>query len=68
MTVEAYAKVNLTLEVFGKRPDGYHALRSIVQPIALADTLEIEPTQDGSISSDTGYGEKDLIVKAARRT
>ena len=66
MTVEAYAKVNLTLEVFGKRPDGYHALRSIVQPIALADTLEIEPTQDGSISSDTGYGEKDLIVKAAR--
>jgi len=66
MTVEAYAKVNLTLEVYGKRPDGYHALRSVVQPITLADTLEIEPTEDGSISSDTGYGEKDLIVKAAR--
>ena len=67
MTVEAYAKVNLTLEVYGKRPDGYHALRSVVQPITLADTLEIEPTDDGTISSDTGYGEKDLIVKAGKR-
>ena len=67
MTVEAYAKVNLTLEVYGKRSDGYHALRSVVQPITLADTLEIEPTDDGTISSDTGYGEKDLIVKAGKR-
>ena len=66
MTVEAYAKVNLTLAVYGKRPDGYHALRSIVQPIVLADTLEIEPTDDGLVSSDTGYGENDLIVRAAR--
>jgi len=66
MIIEAYAKVNLTLEVYGKRPDGYHALRSVVQPILLSDTLEIEWAQDGSISSDTGYGEKDLIVKAAR--
>ena len=66
MTVEAYAKVNLTLAVYGKRADGYHALRSIVQPIALADTLEIEPTDDGLVSSDTGYGENDLIVRAAR--
>ena len=66
MTVEAYVKVNLTLAVYGKRPDGYHALRSIVQPIALADTLEIEPTDDGLVSSDTGYGENDLIVRAAR--
>ena len=66
MTVAAYAKVNLTLAVYGKRPDGYHALRSIVQPIALADTLEIEPTDDGLVSSDTGYGENDLIVRAAR--
>ena len=67
MTVEAYAKVNLTLEVYGKRSDGYHALRSVVQPITLADTLEIELTDDGTISSDTGYGEKDLIVKAGKR-
>ena len=65
MTVSGYAKVNLTLEVFGKRPDGYHALRSVVMPISLADTLEIEATDDGTISSDTGYDD-DLCVKAAR--
>ena len=65
MTVSAYAKVNLTLEVFGKRPDGYHALRSVVMPISLADTLEVEATDDGTISSDTGYDD-DLCVKAAR--
>ena len=65
MRVEANAKVNFTLEVFGKRTDGYHALRSLVIPISLADTLEIERTDDGLISSDTGYDD-DLCVKAAK--
>ena len=65
MTVEAYAKVNFTLDVYGTRPDGYHALRSVVMPISLADTLEIDLTADGSITSDTGYDD-DLCVKAAR--
>ena len=65
MRAEAYAKVNFTLEVFGKRVDGYHALRSVVMPISLADTLDIEVTDDGSIASDTGYDD-DLCVKAAR--
>ena len=65
MTVEAYAKVNFTLEVFGKRADGYHALRSVVMPISLSDTLDIEVTDDGEITSDTGYDD-DLCVKAAK--
>ena len=65
MKVEANAKVNFTLEVFGKRADGYHALRSVVMPISLSDTLDIEVTDDGSITSDTGYDD-DLCVKAAR--
>lgn len=65
MTVEAYAKVNFTLDVLGRRPDGYHALRSVVMPISLADTLEIEATEGGSITSDTGYDD-DLCLKAAR--
>ena len=65
MTVEANAKVNFTLEVFGKRADGYHALRSVVMPISLPDTLDIEVSDDGSITSDTGYDD-DLCVKAAR--
>ena len=65
MTVEAFAKVNFTLEVFGKRVDGYHALRSMVMPISPADTLDVEATDDGLITSDTGYDD-DLCVKAAR--
>ena len=65
MTVAANAKVNFTLEVFGKRADGYHALRSVVMPISLSDTLDIEVTDDGEITSNTGYDD-DLCVKAAR--
>ena len=65
MRAEANAKVNFTLEVFGKRADGYHALRSVVMPISLSDTLDIETTDDGEITSDTGYDD-DLCVKAAR--
>ena len=61
-TTEAYAKVNFTLEVFSKRADGYHALRSLVMPVTLADTLEFAPATE--FSSDTGYAD-DLCVKAA---
>ena len=63
MTVEACAKVNLTLEVFNMRSDGFHALRSVVLPVSLADTLEIEDAPE--LSSDTGYSD-DLCLKAAR--
>lgn len=63
MTIEAYAKVNYTLEVYGVRPDGFHALRSVVLPISLADTLDIEPAAD--FSSNTGYAD-DLALRAAR--
>ena len=62
MRIEAYAKVNFTLEVLGKRADGYHALRSLVVPITLSDTLTFVDADE--ISSDTGYDD-DLCVKAA---
>lgn len=38
----AFAKLNLTLDVLGKRPDGYHDLRSIMQTISLRDDVEID--------------------------
>lgn len=37
----AYAKVNLTLDVLGKREDGYHDLKSVMQTISLRDDIEI---------------------------
>jgi 4-diphosphocytidyl-2-C-methyl-D-erythritol kinase len=39
--VRALAKINLDLRVLGKRPDGYHELRTIFQTVSLADTLDI---------------------------
>lgn len=38
----AYAKVNLTLDVLGKRQDGYHDLKSVMQTISLRDDIEID--------------------------
>ncbi len=42
LTLPAYAKINLTLEVLGKRGDGYHEIASVFQTIGLADTLSFE--------------------------
>ena len=38
----AFAKINLTLDVLGKRPDGYHNLKSIMQTISLRDDIRLE--------------------------
>ncbi len=43
ITIDAHAKLNLTLEVMGKREDGYHEVVSIMQTLELADTLTICP-------------------------
>lgn len=62
------AKINLTLEVLQRRPDGYHALRSVMVPIALYDELVIEPAGAFSFSCDEQNlnGEDNLVVRAAR--
>ena len=46
----AYAKVNLRLEVLGKRADGYHELRTIFQTISLHDDLWLQQTRQSAIS------------------
>ena len=46
MKVSAFAKLNLTLEVLGRRVDGYHEVRTVIQAIDLADQLEIDPDPD----------------------
>lgn len=49
LTILAPAKLNLTLEVLGKRTDGYHEIRSLVQTISLCDTLSFEPATNTSL-------------------
>ena len=46
VTIEASAKVNLTLEVLGKREDGYHEIASVMQAISLFDTLTFRPSDE----------------------
>ena len=65
-SAEAYAKVNTSLEVLGARPDGFHDIRTVIQPVDLSDTLRFFPAPDGRVSTDSGYGEEDLVVRAVR--
>ncbi len=52
LTLRAPAKVNLTLEVLGRRDDGYHDIVSIMQTVDLCDTLTIEPADALTIDCD----------------
>lgn len=42
----AFAKINLTLDVLGKRADGYHDLKSVMQTISIRDDIEIDVDTD----------------------
>ena len=46
-TREAPAKVNLTLDILGRRPDGYHDMRMVMQTISLCDTVSLAETEGG---------------------
>jgi 4-diphosphocytidyl-2-C-methyl-D-erythritol kinase len=48
--VSAPAKLNLFLEVLGKRPDGYHEIESLMCPISLCDTVELQSTEAPEIT------------------
>jgi len=67
LTLKAYAKVNLTLEVIGKRDDGYHNMATILQTVDLADTLVINQADELSVECDEAElsGERNLAWKAA---
>jgi 4-diphosphocytidyl-2-C-methyl-D-erythritol kinase len=56
MEVKAYAKLNLTLDILRKRPDGYHDLEMVMQSIDLADTITIAPARgEGIMSTNLPY-------------
>lgn len=64
----AHAKLNLTLEVLGRRADGYHEVVSVMQTISLCDELTLEPAAEISVHCDVAglNGEDNLALQAAR--
>jgi len=69
MKIKAYAKINIALDVVGRRDDGYHLLRMIMQTIDLYDTIEIEKINFGiKLKCNKHYvptDERNLAYKAA---
>lgn len=71
--VQCPAKINLNLEVLGKRSDGFHNIKSIMQTINLYDylTIEVEEAEDIEIvlsgnSDEIPYDESNLVYKAIK--
>ena len=72
MEIKAHAKLNLTLDVLGKRPDGYHDLRMVMQSIELADILTLTRNDTGELRVGTNLhflpnNERNLAAQAALR-
>ena len=72
MIENAYAKINLFLDVIERRDDGFHNLRSVMHSVSLCDELkfEFEKSDDVSIELTSNIpelaGESNLVVRAAR--
>ncbi|MCH7800216.1 MAG: 4-(cytidine 5'-diphospho)-2-C-methyl-D-erythritol kinase, partial [Chloroflexi bacterium] len=52
LTLEAHAKINLTLEILGRRDDGYHEIVSVIQTISLHDIVSIEQAESLEVECD----------------
>ena len=68
---KAYAKLNISLDVGARRPDGYHEMNMVMQSISLCDELTIRTTDDGRLRARSNLrfipsDERNLAVKAAR--
>ena len=71
MQLRAMAKINLSLDVIGKREDGYHEVRMIMQMVDMYDTVRLYPTKARGIRLTTNLpyipkDENNLAVKAAK--
>jgi 4-diphosphocytidyl-2-C-methyl-D-erythritol kinase len=68
MKILSPAKINLTLEILGKRPDGFHELATWMLPVGLYDSIEIEPAAWPSFQSNVPELDEDpsnLVSRAA---
>jgi 4-diphosphocytidyl-2-C-methyl-D-erythritol kinase len=70
LTLPSFAKINWTLDIRGRRADGYHELRTLLQTISLADELTFEPAEQGieivCTHPDVPCDETNLVHRAAR--
>lgn len=69
LELKAYAKVNLGIDVIGKRADGYHEVRMIMQTVKLYDRITMEKNDSGEILLSTNLpylpvNEKNLVYRA----
>lgn len=70
----AYAKVNLSLDVTGLRPNGYHDVKMVMQTVGICDELSFEQAENGiflttnsdRLNEESQGGMDNIIVKAAR--
>ena len=72
ITRKAYAKINLGLDVLGKRDDGYHLVKMIMQNVDIYDTLIFGETDDGKITlkandDNIPVDDSNLICKVAKQ-
>ena len=72
MKLKANAKINLSLDVLGRRPNGYHDVKMIMQSIDLADYLTIEENSDSTIiikcdNNEIVCDDSNLIYKSAKK-
>ena len=68
---KAYAKLNLSLDVLGKLPGGYHEMKMVMQTASLRDDVRITLNGSGEITARTNFGflpqdERNIAVKAAK--
>lgn len=69
ITIKAHAKINLSLDIVGKRPDGYHDLCSVMQSVKLADDISIRRAREISVFCDLKFlpcDERNIAFRAAK--
>lgn len=72
ITKNAYAKINLALDVLRRRPDGYHDVKMIMQTVDIYDTLTFTEKEEAGIvlkvdNSELSAGQDNLICRAAEQ-